>query len=125
MTDTQTEKSVVNHLMKKLGGIIGCYAIKTHGGGYGSVGQPDIIGCYSGCMFAVEVKTSHGKISEIQKSVLNKWNRAGAVTAVVWSTADADHFVKYLPIACDTDPTSSSGVLEFKDGAVRSLPMGP
>jgi Holliday junction resolvase len=68
----------------------GAKAIKTHPAGV-EVGTPDIIGCISGRMFALEVKDPQGRhpLSAIQRHRLEEWAAAGAIVGVVESIEEA------------------------------------
>lgn len=54
-------------------------------------GVPDIVGCYQGRMFALEVKAPGGKhpVTPIQKYEMQKMANAGARVAVIESVEDA------------------------------------
>lgn len=54
-------------------------------------GFPDIAGIHHGMFFALEVKTSSGKVSDLQDAWLRDLNSAGGYACVVRSLADADH----------------------------------
>ena len=79
------EKTICNNILDKLNATVGCHAEKTHGGMYGTAGKPDIIGCYIGAMFVIEVKTIRGKPTKLQSYRLKKWAEAGAIAGVVRS----------------------------------------
>jgi len=67
----------------------GGYAFKVHGSVYVAAGTPDLLVCYRGLFLGLEVKTpsTQGNVSEKQEFELKKIQRAGGITAVVWSTA--------------------------------------
>lgn len=52
---------------------------KEHGGAYSTAGIPDIICCYKGRFLGLEAKLPSGKLTELQKRVLDKINRAGGI----------------------------------------------
>ena len=57
--------------------------------GLGSTkGVADIVGCLSGKMFAIEVKTATGRLSEYQRSFLRQLERAGGIACVARSPED-------------------------------------
>lgn len=62
-------------------------------------GLPDLIGCWQGRFFGLEVKTpeTHGRLTERQKYVMRKIERAGGVVGVVTSTDDADVILRSIP----------------------------
>ena len=84
---TASEKAVVNSIKRYLDKLPECYVIKTHGSVY-VAGQPDLLGCYKGRMFALEVKRPGGKPTKLQQAVLKKWEAAGAIAAVVTSVEE-------------------------------------
>jgi hypothetical protein len=53
-------------------------------------GFPDIFGCVapSGRLFAFEVKTREGKVSDVQKAVMARLEACGALVAIVRSLQD-------------------------------------
>lgn len=57
------------------------------------VGVPDIIGCYKGQMFAIELKVGKNKPTEIQKVTLAKMQDAACKTAVAWSMEEVQEFI--------------------------------
>ena len=67
----------------------GATAIKIHGSVYSRKGEPDIIGCYQGMSFAMEVKLDYNKPTIIQQVRLREWLKSGARTAVVRSVDEA------------------------------------
>ena len=82
-----TEKAIVNSIKRYLDKLPGCYVVKTHGSIYGA-GQPDLLGCYKGRMFALEVKRPGRRPTKLQQAVLKKWEAAGAIAAVVTSVEE-------------------------------------
>lgn len=85
-SSTPKENSVVaaiGRYLDKLGPI--CCWEKTHGGGYGRAGKPDITGCLAGQRFELEVKRPGGKPTKLQLAKLKKWHEAGAIADVVES----------------------------------------
>lgn len=73
--------------------------VVTHGEMYQQIGLPDIIGCYSGMLFALEVKLP-GKehtLTPQQARVLERIRRAGGKATMVTSVSDAMDFVFSSP----------------------------
>ena len=66
---------------------MGAKAVKYHPAA-GSVGEPDIIGCYRGVCFAFELKVEGGKTTKMQIHRLKQWYEAGAKTAIIESLCD-------------------------------------
>lgn len=61
---------------------------KEHGGPYGASGVPDIICCYRGRFLGLEAKLPGGRLTALQKQVLEKINRAGGIARRVESVDD-------------------------------------
>lgn len=65
-------------VIKYLKSLDKCWYYKVFGGGmFQRSGIPDIIGCYHGRFFALELKAENGKPSELQLYNLDKINKAG------------------------------------------------
>ena len=68
--------------------------IKIHGGPNMEAGTPDLIGCYKGRCFALEVKRdAKHKATVLQVRRLSEWSTAGALAGVVWSVEMAKEVV--------------------------------
>ena len=67
------------------------HAHKVAGGPYGSAGEPDIDACVHGRTIKLEVKqpTNRRRITPHQRQALLRWQRAGAIAAVVCSRDEA------------------------------------
>lgn len=67
------------------------YWIVTHQAGTQEKGLPDIIGCYAGKFFGLEVKMPGRRhtLTERQEYVLEKIRKAGGVAVVVSSVGEA------------------------------------
>lgn len=61
---------------------------KEHGGPYGTSGIPDIICCYKGRFLGLEAKLPSGKLTALQRRVLDKINAAGGIGRRVESVDD-------------------------------------
>lgn len=59
-------------------------------------GIPDIIGCYHGRMFALELKSEFGKLTKLQEHTLHTLMTAGALTAVIRNTDELSEFIKEI-----------------------------
>lgn len=59
-------------------------------------GIPDILGCYAGRMFAIELKTATGKLTKLQEHTLHTLLTVGALTWVVRSMEDLEQFLSRL-----------------------------
>lgn len=69
----------------------GAYVFKVHGGIY-SEGIPDLIGCYRGFFFALEVKTPQNKkgATKLQQANLRLARKAGGYAYVVRTVEACD-----------------------------------
>lgn len=68
---------------------IGAKAVKFVETEYSEIGTPDIIGCFSGLTFLIEVKIADNTTSKIQNLRLQEWAKAGAITIVVTHPLDS------------------------------------
>lgn len=89
------ERQITDKILAYLKALPGCYAFKEHGSGYSS-GQPDIIGCYRGQCFLIEVKRPGGRPTRLQMKILAEWQGCGAHASVVYSVEEAKEFMKGL-----------------------------
>lgn len=80
----QPENRIVNAGIEALRAQ-GAVVIKIHGSAYSRTGDPDLVGCYLGTAFAIEVKQPHGKLTRIQVKRLEEWEKAGARVGVATS----------------------------------------
>ena len=72
-------------VIKYLKTLDGCWFYKVFGGGmFQRAGIPDIIGCYNGRFFALELKADNGKPSELQLYNLDKINKAGGYGVLLY-----------------------------------------
>lgn len=84
-TEAPLESSVVSTLIKWLNKQAGVKAQKTHGSSL-RMGTPDIIGCWQGRMFTIEVKRpGSNAVTALQNKELEGWRRAGAIVGVAHS----------------------------------------
>ena len=72
-----------------------CVFIKVHGSPFQSAAL-DLIGCYRGQAFTVEVKRPGGRLTPRQNALIVKWSRSGALAGVVDSAESADEFIDFL-----------------------------
>ena len=87
------EKNLVGKIIRQLNSVSHCKAIKTHGSIYMEGGTPDIVGCYNGCMFAIEAKVNGNTLTELQSHRLEEWKEAGAVVAMADETFSVNEFL--------------------------------
>ena len=69
---------------------------KEHGGPYGTSGVPDIICCYRGRFIGMECKLPGGRLTEMQKRVISKINRAGGIARRVESVDEARAIIQQI-----------------------------
>ena len=69
---------------------------KEHGSPYGTSGVPDIICCYRGRFIGMECKLPGGRLTEMQKRVISKINRAGGIARRVESVDDAKAIIRQI-----------------------------
>ena len=86
------ETVITAKILKYLNGLVGCYARKVPGGFFSS-GWPDIVGCYTGRAFLIEVKRPGGKTTPLQDAELKKWSAVKARTLVAFSVDDVVTFM--------------------------------
>lgn len=89
---TVKESVITRKILTYLNGLLGCYARKVPGGFFSS-GWPDIVGCYAGRAFLIEVKVPGNKTTVLQDAELNRWGAAKARTLVAYSVDDVVTFM--------------------------------
>ena len=90
-----THRALVNRIKKDLKAA-GAKALKMAGGSRCESGTPDLIGCYRGRAFAIEVKVGDDSLSPIQLARLVEWEQAGVRTVVARENFDIDLFLEGL-----------------------------
>lgn len=85
-TEAEIVKEMVKTLRKE-----GAECSKIHGDPYQERGIPDIMGCYKGKMFVIEVKRpgKEKNLSPYQRLKLKKYKEAGAKTGVATTIPQA------------------------------------
>jgi hypothetical protein len=91
MTPEAKVKDKVKKLCKKLG----AYYVMPVGTGYGNVGVPDFIVCYSGKFFGIECKAGKGKTTALQDKNLNDITTSGGAALVV-NEDNLPHLEQYM-----------------------------
>lgn len=88
MKEQQIQKKIVNYLESE-----GCYVVKVVTAT--KSGVPDIIGCYDGYFFGIEVKTPKTKanVSALQEYNLDLIEECGGQAIVAW---DVDQVKEFL-----------------------------
>ena len=85
----KVKKKVVAYLKE-----IGAYYFFPATGGYGKSGVPDIVGCYKGKFFGIEVKAGKNTATELQKMQLKLISEAGGIATV--TNEHTIHSLRYL-----------------------------
>lgn len=89
------EKTIVAKILKYLREQ-GAWAEKVHGSAYQRKGMLDIVGCYRGQFFAIEVKVFPNQPTEIQQHVMDEITKSGGIAIVAWSIDDARSLVAQM-----------------------------
>ena len=89
---TVKETVITGKILKYLNGLVGCYARKVPGGFFSS-GWPDIVGCYAGRAFLIEVKVPGNTTTKLQDQELTRWGAAKARTLIAYSVDDVVTFM--------------------------------
>mgnify|MGYP003134333489 CR=1 FL=1 len=82
------ERDIVRSIRSYLNAIDGVFVWKTHGGQFGTAGEPDLIGSYKGKALGIEVKRPGKKATRLQDLFLKKLQAAGATAFVACSIED-------------------------------------
>lgn len=90
------EGQYVTRLLGELRKLPGSRWWKTHGGPWQEPGIPDIVGCLRGRMVAVEVKVKGNTTTPKQEAFLRSLSAAGALTAIVFTSADPAAVVRQI-----------------------------
>ena len=88
MNEQQIQKKIIKYLESK-----DCYVVKVISAS--KAGVPDIIGCYNGVFFGIEVKTpgSAGNVSRLQEYNLERIRETGGHSIVAWSVEQVEDFI--------------------------------
>ena len=91
MTEQRIQKKIVDYLLSQ-----GCYIVKVISAS--KAGIPDILGCYEGVFFAIEVKTPQTRknVSKLQDYNLNQIRVAGGQSLVAWDVEMVEDFIQGL-----------------------------
>lgn len=76
------------------------WLFKVHGGPFQVAGIPDIVGCINGRFVAIEVKFpgKENTLTQIQKTMIKKIHRAGAIT---FMTTSVEHAMSRIKLELD------------------------
>lgn len=109
-----TEGDFIRKLTDELNKRDGVKAIKLHTGPYGRKGEPDILGCFNGRMFAIEGKLAYNKPTTLQVQRIGEWRAAGACAGVV-----THHARISIPNTVDSILNAvTQGVTDYEQGTV-------
>lgn len=100
----QPESIIKRHIMQYLGTLHGCYVRTLQigiipGRSNASQGMPDLIVCWQGDVFWIEVKTPKGKVTPKQEAFLDMWRRAGGRAIVARSWQEVRDYCMSLEVA--------------------------
>lgn len=93
MKEQQIQKKIINYLESK-----GCYVVKVISAT--KAGVPDIIGCYEGVFFGIEVKTpkTASNVSKLQEYNLDRIREADGHSLVAWTVEQVEEFISGILI---------------------------
>lgn len=91
-TDIPLEKNITGAIMKRLKVLGYSFVVKLHGAGWQTAGLPDIMAiAKNGRFVGLEVKRpSVGKVTDLQRRMLENINKAGGYAVVVRTVEDAE-----------------------------------
>ena len=85
----RSEKAIQEDIVKHLRAS-GAWVFKVHGGPMQLRGVPDLVGCWNGVMFALEVKKPGERLTAIQAHIIEQIKAAGGVAGRVECVADVE-----------------------------------
>lgn len=87
-TEQQIQKKITTYLESQ-----GCYIVKVISAT--KAGVPDILGCYEGVFFGIEVKTpkTRNNVSKLQEYNLDKIHSCGGHSLVAWGVEQVEDFL--------------------------------
>ena len=93
------EREIVAAIKKYLSSLgSDVFFLKEHGGPYGCSGIPDVICCYKGRFLGLECKLPGGRLTELQKRVIEKINHAGGVACRVERVEDVKRVIERVDL---------------------------
>lgn len=92
--DLPLERAITDKILRWLRKQERCWCFKVLGGGAQTRGVPDIVGCWQGRFFALEVKRPKlGRVSPLQAHVIGQMRAAGAIVGVVYGLDDVQRLL--------------------------------
>jgi len=88
------ESNIVNKILHYLEDQQHMWCFKVHGGAFQTKGVPDIVGCYKGQFYALEVKRPGEKTTKLQDYQMEQIEKAQGKTKVVTSLDEVKEFLK-------------------------------
>ena len=87
-TEQQIQSKIVKYLESQ-----GCYVVKVISAS--KSGVPDILGCYEGIFFGIEVKKPEtaSNVSKLQEYNLDKIRESGGHSLVAWDVEMVEEFI--------------------------------
>lgn len=92
MSERQLQTRVLQYLNK----LENCRAYNMHGSAWTGAGRPDIVGCFCGFMFVIELKRPGEIPSKIQEYELCKWRHAGAIAWYATTLEDVQEMIEHM-----------------------------
>lgn len=83
-----TERSITRAITEYLEKIEWSFTFKIHGSSCQRRGMPDMLFIHNGQAYFFEIKAAKGRVSRIQRHVIDKLRTSGAIVGVVRSVAD-------------------------------------
>ena len=90
-----TEEKRFENKVKNYLSSIDAYYFKVWGGGFQQAGIPDVIACKNGIFIGIELKSSKGKPTELQKHNIKEINKSGGVGLILYP-AGFEEFKKLM-----------------------------
>ena len=90
-----TESALQSWLLKELRKAGGWW-IPTTGSVHMPRGTPDVVGCFTGSMYALELKTEKGKVRNLQLWTLEEIEKHGGSSHLIRGRREAEVFLESL-----------------------------
>ena len=86
---TKTKERAISTKIQTYLRLNGAYVVKYHGNQFSIAGVPDLLVCYKGDFYGLEIKTDMGKVSRLQEIHADQIARACGKWYVLRSLEDA------------------------------------